>query len=308
MYRGESESLDFKVDQYSFEKATDDEKSELLKDILAFANAWRDSDAYILIGVKEVRGGKSVVEGINNHLNDHELQQFVNGKTQKPVRFRYEGCFFDGKQCGVIHIPIQERPFFLRKKFGKLEEEKVYIRRGSSTDTAAPDEIADMGKKMVMAPVPTFEVHTQFFLRLAGSCFELRLNATLLNQGKATAHEVQINFERKQPDLVDFDHTLWTEKSAAPRSRALLSLNPLHRGDKQNIVQWNFGNPVLQMDQMEQVAKRLPARLPIGYSEGPIDIRLAIFARDQLPIVIVVQISVEEIQNLKSKVFQPVKE
>jgi predicted HTH transcriptional regulator len=45
-------------------KLADDEKSELLKDILGFANAWRRATAYILIGVKEVRGGRSNVVGI----------------------------------------------------------------------------------------------------------------------------------------------------------------------------------------------------------------------------------------------------
>lgn len=58
LYRGESELLDFKVDQYSFERSTDEQKSEVLKDILAFANAWRETDAYILIEVKEIRGAK----------------------------------------------------------------------------------------------------------------------------------------------------------------------------------------------------------------------------------------------------------
>jgi hypothetical protein len=55
LYRRESETLDFKVDQYQFSGGTDDEKSELLKDILAFGNAWRETDAYILIGVQESR-------------------------------------------------------------------------------------------------------------------------------------------------------------------------------------------------------------------------------------------------------------
>jgi predicted HTH transcriptional regulator len=47
----EGTALDFKRDQYPFEDATDEQKSEFLKDILAFANAWRRSNAYILIGV-----------------------------------------------------------------------------------------------------------------------------------------------------------------------------------------------------------------------------------------------------------------
>jgi hypothetical protein len=43
----EDETLDFKEEQYPFVGASDDQKSELLKDILAFANAWRQTDAYI---------------------------------------------------------------------------------------------------------------------------------------------------------------------------------------------------------------------------------------------------------------------
>ena len=50
LYEEESETLDFKAQQYPFDGATDDQKSELLKDILAFANAWRRTDAYIGCG------------------------------------------------------------------------------------------------------------------------------------------------------------------------------------------------------------------------------------------------------------------
>ena len=43
LHQGESTTLDFKEGQYAFVKAADEEKSEILKDILAFANAWRAS-------------------------------------------------------------------------------------------------------------------------------------------------------------------------------------------------------------------------------------------------------------------------
>ena len=79
----ESSSLDFKRDQYPFENATDDQKSELLKDILAFANAWRRSDAYILIGVEDIKPGRSRPVGLSKHLDDADLQQFVNAKTNR---------------------------------------------------------------------------------------------------------------------------------------------------------------------------------------------------------------------------------
>lgn len=55
LYEEERTTLDFKQKQYPFAKASDEEKGELIKDILAFANAWRRTTAYILIGVEEVK-------------------------------------------------------------------------------------------------------------------------------------------------------------------------------------------------------------------------------------------------------------
>jgi hypothetical protein len=147
LYEEESPTLDFKKEQYPFSKASEEEKSELVKDILGVAIAWRRSDAYILIGVEEVRGGKSEVIGIQNHLDDHTLQQFINSLTNQPVRFHYEAATIEGKQVGVIRIEQQTRPIYLKKKYGKLDKDKVYVRRGSSTDPQKPatlDEIAQM--------------------------------------------------------------------------------------------------------------------------------------------------------------------
>jgi len=145
IYEAESAELDFKREQYPFSKADERQKAELLKDIIAFANAWRRSDAYILIGVQESKEAASIVVGIEEHIDDSRLQQFVNSKTSRPIEFSYIPAFFQGKQIGIIHIPMQERPTFLLKDYGHLRKNVVYLRRGSSTDEARPDEIARMG-------------------------------------------------------------------------------------------------------------------------------------------------------------------
>jgi hypothetical protein len=145
----ESASLDFKREQYPFEGVDNQTKGELLKDILAFVNAWRRTDAYILIGVDEKKGRVTDICGVRKHLDDHSLQQFVNSKTQTPVTFSYFSLEYQGKSLGVIHIPLQTRPVFLSKDFGKLKKHVVYIRRGSSTDEALPDEVAKMGQTAV---------------------------------------------------------------------------------------------------------------------------------------------------------------
>jgi hypothetical protein len=151
----ESTSLDFKRDQYRF--VSNIEKGELLKDMLAFANSWRHADAYILIGVDEQQN--NAVVGVSAHFDDASLQQFVNSKTQRPATFSYETLAYQGKQIDVITIPLQERPVYLKKDFGLLKKETVYIRRGSSTDIASPDEVAEMGKASItVARTPTLQL------------------------------------------------------------------------------------------------------------------------------------------------------
>jgi hypothetical protein len=158
LFEEESNTLDFKKEQYRFVKATDDEKSELLKDILGFANAFRRSESYVLIGVEDVRGGRSNVLGIadKDHLDDHSLQQFVNNLTNKPIRFHYEAFGYDDKQVGIIRIEEKQLcPIYLKYDYGKLQKEKVYVRRGSSTDPTKPasiEEIALMGQGSAQQP------------------------------------------------------------------------------------------------------------------------------------------------------------
>jgi hypothetical protein len=43
----ESDTLDFKQEQYPLANATPEQEGELVKDILAFANAWKRSDAHM---------------------------------------------------------------------------------------------------------------------------------------------------------------------------------------------------------------------------------------------------------------------
>jgi len=164
LYEEENTTLDFKKEQYRFAKATDDEKSEILKDILGFANAWRRLEAYILIGVEDVRGGRGNVVGIpaTDHLDDHSLQQFVNNLTNQPVRFHYEAFGFEGKQVGIISIDEQTRPIYLKKDYGKLAREKVYVRRGSATDPTKPASLEEIAQMRVGSGQPAAELLVEF--------------------------------------------------------------------------------------------------------------------------------------------------
>ena len=99
--------------------------------------------------MEEIKGSRGKVVGVSSKLDDATLQQFVNSKTQRPVEFSYQSFYIEGVDVGIIEVPVQERPIYLNRDFGKLEKDKVYLRRGSSTDIATPDEIARMGSARV---------------------------------------------------------------------------------------------------------------------------------------------------------------
>ena len=156
LHQEEGPALDFKEEQYLFENADVRSKAELLKDILALANSWRLTTAYILIGVKEVKGGRSEIIGVESHLDDANLHQFVNGKTQRPVEFSYLPFRTGDGEVGAIQIPLQERPAYLKRRFGGIDQNEVWIRDGSSTRVASPDEIARMGAEQALSGTPQF--------------------------------------------------------------------------------------------------------------------------------------------------------
>jgi hypothetical protein len=81
-------------------------------------------------------------------LNDNDVQQFVNSKTNRPVSFGVEHVRHDDKLLTVIRVNrTQARPIFLRRGYGRLKSNIVYIRHGSSSDEASPDEISEMARE-----------------------------------------------------------------------------------------------------------------------------------------------------------------
>ena len=74
LHEEESHVLDFKQGQYRFKKdssseLTEKNRSELVKDLVAFANTERTQSAFIMIGVKEVKGGGAKSQVYPNTLS-----------------------------------------------------------------------------------------------------------------------------------------------------------------------------------------------------------------------------------------------
>ncbi len=145
-FKGESTDLDFKQAQYPFSGVSDHQKSELIKDIMAMANAYRSGPGYILIGFEDKTPQPAEVVGIStsDHIDDATLQQFVRSKIDPLLEFQYEERLFNGKHVAVITIPKQARPFVPKQDFGKLKKNVALVRRGSSTDEASISEMTKM--------------------------------------------------------------------------------------------------------------------------------------------------------------------
>ena len=138
--QSESEVLDFKRDQYPLSNAKDEQKAKLVKDILAIANACRDSDGHIVTGVEVSNGVKRVVGA--TALDDADVQQLLKSKTNRPISFLVETFIFRKKSVTVITIhQKQDRWLYLRDPFGGTKSNVVFTRQGSSTIEISPDEL-----------------------------------------------------------------------------------------------------------------------------------------------------------------------
>ena len=156
--RGESLNVDFKREQYKFYKATPEDKSELLKDIISMANSGNSEPSYIIIGVEEQPNKTGKIVGIRQDdvIDDALIHQFVNQKTNRDVPFSSQVVPSGVEVREVIQIieiaPCRfQRPFFLRKPFGKMSENVVYYRDGTSTAIANPEQVKAMGEQAALS-------------------------------------------------------------------------------------------------------------------------------------------------------------
>ena len=159
LYASEGDSLDFKREQYRFIGASEIEKSRLLRDILSIANSWRREEGYIVIGIEDRPEKPNILLGISDHIDDAQLQQFVNSKTESVCNFKYSTCQVGEKTLGIISIPVQNRPIFLKADYSNLREKTVYIRRGSSSFIASPREIIDIGLAHLKEEKPALDLN-----------------------------------------------------------------------------------------------------------------------------------------------------
>ncbi len=212
----ESDTLDFKQDQYIFANGSEMEKSKLLKDLIAFANTRRNKDAYILVGIIDKKGEKSLIKGVTEHPISNNLQQFVRSRTNKVLQFAYAKCLIGGLEIGVYTIPPQSGPFWLMKTYGEVRAGRVYIRRGDATMEATPDEVAEMGSQNALSnKTHTAEldgkINFDFSYRPGNSLCSLTANIIVQNLTpdlNVVNSKIKLKFGGANIDLLKANYTL----------------------------------------------------------------------------------------------------
>ena len=136
----EQSALDWKVD---FTPPTDDEKrGEVIKDIVAIANASPLSYGFILYGVDPRR--PEPIVGISSRYDDSRLQQLLKNKVEPAPEFLYYEVSAGAKVVAVIQVaPSKRRPFIVALDIGKIRAGQIPIRRGSSTDGARLSDLVE---------------------------------------------------------------------------------------------------------------------------------------------------------------------
>jgi hypothetical protein len=130
----ECEYLDFKAKHYAA-KGTPD----LLKDIMAMANAQYQGSKYIIMGIKDDPGDSRRIEGINifDQVDSSTYQEFILNNIEPDINLDVYYIDYRDKKIGVIEITnTTDRPYMLKKKIGLLNEGYCLVRKGSQHSIA----------------------------------------------------------------------------------------------------------------------------------------------------------------------------
>lgn len=153
-YQGtEGEYWDFKEKPYFYEGQSKEEKNkkknDLLHDIICMANNLSNRDAYIIMGVQDKPIKITGVKQFSNKWTQEKYQDFLQNLTWAgdmipTVEFR---TINDGDLDVLIIKKSNKIPFYITKKYSKVRENQIYVRKGSkNTAIDSQAEIGDIEK------------------------------------------------------------------------------------------------------------------------------------------------------------------
>ncbi|WP_157796524.1 AlbA family DNA-binding domain-containing protein [Bacillus sp. FJAT-45037] len=143
-YEREGTRLDFKKEQYIKEKYQD-----LIKDIMAMANAPIEGRRHIIIGVKDKPDGTKDYFSLNRDeiVDQATFQQIIRENVEPSIDFSYFTHEMDGNLFGVIEIEqCTNPPCMMRKDYKGLKKGECFIRKGSQQERMTRSDLDEMLK------------------------------------------------------------------------------------------------------------------------------------------------------------------
>jgi hypothetical protein len=126
-FENESTSVDFKAKQYA-------KTEDLLKDLIAMANANITGDRHIIVGTKHLPDGSRKIWGIikSEFVDSATYHQLARENIEPEIHFDYSPYEFEGHLLGVLRIyNCNDQPYMMRKDYVSLRAGDAWIRKGS---------------------------------------------------------------------------------------------------------------------------------------------------------------------------------
>ncbi len=126
-HENEHSCLDFKKSQY-----VKGNHKELLKDVIAMANAISTGNKYIVIGIKHLPDGNRDIYPIEDFIDSSTYQQLIQENIEPELHIKYEPYQHEKGLIGIIDISdCNNPPYLLKKDFDSLKKGDCFIRKGS---------------------------------------------------------------------------------------------------------------------------------------------------------------------------------
>lgn len=162
----ETEYIDFKKGLYVKANYVD-----LIKDVLAMANAKVNGSRYIIFGVKEKAGQEKELFDVKDPVDAAIYQELILENIEPQLTCHLNYLTYNNCLLAVLEISEpKSQPYMLKKKYGDLHKGFCYIRRGSKNDFA------------MRADFDYFYKQGQFEIHILDGC----LSATDVKSGCAT--------------------------------------------------------------------------------------------------------------------------
>src|SRR3989344_4591063 len=204
--------IDFKTE---IETATNEQKADLLKDIIAIANTFDNSyedHGFIIYGVKaKAITGITTTESDTDKFQNHIEQLLKTYISPMPQIYVLGFETTDGKKWGVIVIPPRNNKphmFFKdlscadRSRFRKKGE--WFVRRGSTTDPGLPEDLAIISQRQMEVLLEPLRESIRSLKSRVGKT-EDQYNSALFKLVERAVSAIPGNVERKPEKASDLE-------------------------------------------------------------------------------------------------------